>query len=1399
MSYLKEAVLATISILRRIRNLLPLVGIVALPSAVLGQVNFVSGPAPVAMEVSTDHERSGSCPMPRLNGPTDATPFLDPLNPGSVTIPVSPFFQNNNRISCPILRVSNAAVAFNHPDGDFFAVLPSESAQPQTVAVSDAGGLLEARAVASATGRDTEGGDRHGFLAAAAVDVRAPREPRDSACIGSDGFSTSTPKSQSMLGIAVCTLTNLRTVPNSFQMQDGKVVSFQAEIISDAWFKADHGTGRVGSIRNGARYRVTLRSVYQFQPADDALEVITKMPDPLEALVSKSMQDFKVTARYTLLTKDQGTLRMRLENLTDFRVIDLGMTEKPVTRCDPNAPPQNCDVELEIPGIEIPDEGELLLVVELTDDGGNVLESVEIPYKLALDLSIDHTEVVQVVQTVNNTITLIANKSTVVRPFTKLVEGPEEKMTGVEVDVHAFRGGAEVANSPFRRQNVTRSITAKTPSRDNIFHAHNLRIPANWTQEGELTIRVVVDPLDKIDETDEDNNESEFTVRFVRGTPFTVRYMPVCIAVPGLNEFCPSNQIGNAASLLPKLFPVPDGGYSYAPLNVTQQKYDDLLNTPARQARFTSWINRLYQWAVGEFGRFDQLVAWVPRGFAGRTLLGYSDPTWLAGQGRVTVGFDNADRVVEKNNLILAHELSHNLGLRHPSTSDSCGSSDGSTDWPYAGHTINEYGYDPMAGRLHVPSIRWDLMAYCGLSELWISDFHYNKLIRGMLQPQPLTQDSERDSSSAEGEKSPAPVSQGGPVPVLMVSGMVDRDANSGAIEEVYQFDSSAPRRASNPDGNTCLRLSGTEGVISDYCFDLTFVSSEDAEPFSEQSFTVVTAFDPATTGVALLFNGQELASRSASAAAPSVEITSPSAGDTWDGATEATVTWTAADADGDPLLVTLLYSSDGAATWLPVAIDLEESSYTFSPALIEGGDMVWFRVVATDGFHSSEARVGPITLEQRPAIAAAADPVEIGKAVIGDEALGRVVLRNPGTGPLNIASVIADQIEFRVTFPIGPFVIQSGSEIAVEILYGPSAEEQQTANLLVASNATDQPQFSVRLNGEGVDGQTPILRLNSTATDFGAVEIGELREANVVGLNASLTDLELSWAVQGVGFGSVGPLSETTVASGEQFSIPLTFTGGEAGDATGSLTLTSNDPDQPTTQVILVARTLSPPDAAPEGPRINQGGVVDAASFQGVIARGAIGSIFGVELAASVEIASDVPLARELAGVKVEVDGHGAPLFFTSPTQINFQVPFEVAANGTSDVVVIRDDVRSAPVSARLADFAPGMFVNPANGEPIVTRHPEGALITSGNPAEPEDVLTLFLTGIGDVTNVPTTGAAAGVPLSAANVTPTVTIGGVRAQVLFAGLAPFFVALVLTCESKAFNCKMSVWQDRQR
>ncbi len=37
-----------------------------------------------------------------------------------------------------------------------------------------------------------------------------------------------------------------------------------------------------------------------------------------------------------------------------------------------------------------------------------------------------------------------------------------------------------------------------------------------------------------------------------------------------------------------------------------------------------------------------------------------------------------------------------------------------------------------------------------------------------------------------------------------------------------------------------------------------------------------------------------------------------------------------------------------------------------------------------------------------------------------------------------------------------------------------------------------------------------------------------------------------------------------------------------------------------------------------------------------------------------------------------------------------------------------------------------------------------------------------------------------------------------VQVKIIFNRLLELF-ELVLTCESKAFNCKMSVWQDRQR
>ena len=96
--------------------------------------------------------------------------------------------------------------------------------------------------------------------------------------------------------------------------------------------------------------------------------------------------------------------------------------------------------------------------------------------------------------------------------------------------------------------------------------------------------------------------------------------------------------------------------------------------------------------------------------------------------------------------------------------------------------------------------------------------------------------------------------------------------------------------------------------------------------------------------------------------------------------------------------------------------------------------------------------------------------------------------------------------------------------------------------------------------------------------------------------------------------------------------------------------------------------------------PSINSVVVVNAASGGAVVVPGGIGSIFGLNLAAATVLAGGIPLPTELGGVRVTVNGIDAPIFFVSATQVNFQIPFEVPAQGVLTELVIRDGFTSDP-----------------------------------------------------------------------------------------------------------------------
>ena len=195
--------------------------------------------------------------------------------------------------------------------------------------------------------------------------------------------------------------------------------------------------------------------------------------------------------------------------------------------------------------------------------------------------------------------------------------------------------------------------------------------------------------------------------------------------------------------------------------------------------------------------------------------------------------------------------------------------------------------------------------------------------------------------------------------------------------------------------------------------------------------------------------------------------------------------------------------------------------------------------------------------------------------------------------------------------------------------------------------------------------------------------------------------------------------------------------------------------------------------------PSINPGGVVNAASYTAPVAPGSIASVFGDFFLASPIGVAQSPLPTNVSGASLQFDGGtAAPLFFVSGAQVNFQVPWELSGQSATLAATV-DGQTSAAQTIPLAPFAPAIFTLGEQGSgPGAILDTSYQLVNSSNPVTAGSTILIFCTGLGQVTNQPSTGSPAPMsPLSWSG-TPTVTIGGVPASVSFFGLAPGFVGL---------------------
>ena len=193
---------------------------------------------------------------------------------------------------------------------------------------------------------------------------------------------------------------------------------------------------------------------------------------------------------------------------------------------------------------------------------------------------------------------------------------------------------------------------------------------------------------------------------------------------------------------------------------------------------------------------------------------------------------------------------------------------------------------------------------------------------------------------------------------------------------------------------------------------------------------------------------------------------------------------------------------------------------------------------------------------------------------------------------------------------------------------------------------------------------------------------------------------------------------------------------------------------------------------------------LVSAASLlPSPIAPGQIATVYGSGLgpptAAGPKLKAPGLLDTLVADTQVLFDGKPAPLLYVQDYQINFQVPYSVAGQGAVEVEVRCGGAVKVRGAVPVLDAVPAIFTTGGGTGQAAALNEDGSLNSLFNPAPPGSLVTLYATGEGQTDPPGTDGKLSVAPFPRPLLPLLLRIGGLRAEIQFAGSAPGLVGLL--------------------
>jgi len=580
-----------------------------------------------------------------------------------------------------------------------------------------------------------------------------------------------------------------------------------------------------------------------------------------------------------------------------------------------------------------------------------------------IDLRADHLEVTQAIQNLKNNndrVRLVKNKPTMVRFHVSSSSGSHRTTARL---VATNSTGTSITLDPITNRYAHGYISVKEkPDRDALHHAFLFRLPSPSHTQGTVTLTAELNPGHVVTESYYTNNTISTTVTF-EPVPRPNVYIYRLGHGPLWDQQYPTmDDVEATVSWIESAYPLDELEYRVRTLYHPGHPRETL-SSPA-----ACLVENLFLILMG---KLDSIADFSSRhygivvGMAG----GCAFPNTPRLGGIVASGDTRATTG--------AHEVGHMYGRLHPR---SCvGDHDfindvlyGDPNYPYDPNnpispvTNNDYdpaaifGFDarfigpPTSKDIYPPSSP-DIMGYCPGTK-WISNYTYHGLMDYFQNPL-LPQAQQRVDATDR----------------LAVFGFADLNTNQVNVQPLFVIPNADDLEPRTPGEYAIVLRDALNNELARYPFT--------PDTGNDGPIVVFTELVPYVTGTVRVDiekpGGSLLTSSSAGAAAPLVNVTAPNGGEILAGDT-VTVSWSASDPDGDPLIFDARYSPDNGANWYVVAQNITGTNTIIDSDNLSGSTQALFQVWASDGIHTGiDASDAPFTVPNHLPIAEIREPAD--------------------------------------------------------------------------------------------------------------------------------------------------------------------------------------------------------------------------------------------------------------------------------------------------------------------------------------------------------------------------------------------------------------------------------------